>query len=219
MSTDLIHCLLLSGAFLTLFLVGEIMYHRFQVRVELTRKWSHFGTGILSLLFPILLSSHWYVLFLCSSFALLLLTSLRFNFLKSINAIERKSHGSLLYPLAVYLCFFAFEYKEVQYAYFYIPILTLAISDPLAALVGKRFGKTKYHLWGHEKSYLGSLAFFLSACCIAAIGIAQMNLALTSMIMITLLFALVTTIVEAMSGNGWDNLTIPLSGLLILLIL
>lgn len=109
MKVDLIAISLLAVSFLFLFGMTELLYHRFKWKVELTRKIAHIGTGIITLLFPILLTSHWSVLLLSSSFLLLLSLTMRFNFLKSINAIDRTSYGSLLYPISVYGCFYAFD--------------------------------------------------------------------------------------------------------------
>src|ERR1700741_4724092 len=101
MSKDIINTIILACSFLALFGLAEFIYHTFKVRAELTRKLVHFGTGILTLLFPVMLNNHWLVLFLCGSFALILMVSLKFNLLKSINAIDRKSHGSISYPISV----------------------------------------------------------------------------------------------------------------------
>ena len=78
---DLTNTILLSTSFLVLFACGEVLYHVFKVKAELTRKWSHVGTGFLTMLFPVMLSNHWWVLVLCATFAILLSTSIKFNFL------------------------------------------------------------------------------------------------------------------------------------------
>ena len=92
---NIINTALLASSFLALFGIAEILYHFLKMQAELTRKIVHIGTGLLTLLFPLMLSNHWYVLFLCTSFAAILLASLRLNLLPSINAIGRKSAGSL----------------------------------------------------------------------------------------------------------------------------
>src|SRR5690606_10018582 len=137
METNLQHTLILAGCYLLLFGLGELLYHGFKVKVELTRKFVHLGTGLLALLFPVLLDNHWWVLLLCASFAMILICSLRFHLLKSINEIDRKSVGSLAYPVAVYGCYLSYSHQDYQYIYYYLPIMILAISDPLAALCGK----------------------------------------------------------------------------------
>src|SRR6478672_6779098 len=53
MNNQLLTTLMLAGAFLLLFAAAEAMFHLLRIRAELTRKTVHFGTGILTLLFPL----------------------------------------------------------------------------------------------------------------------------------------------------------------------
>jgi dolichol kinase len=228
MSKDIIHTAILATAFLLLFALAELLYHKWKVKVELTRKLVHFGTGIITLLFPILLSNQWFVLFLCGSFAVILLTSLKFNLLKSINAIDRKSHGSILYPVAVYSCYLVYNYyasksgKELNgYTYFYLPILTLAICDPMAALFGKRFPYGKYTIGTDTKTIVGSSAFFASSLILSIIMLcffSACSFSTVHLILISLTIAVASSLVEAVSGKGSDNLTIPACVVLILIL-
>ena len=217
MSEDLVYALILAGSFLTLFGIAEILYHFLKVQAEYTRKLVHIGTGLLTLLFPLLLSNHWWVLVLCTSFALILILSLRFSLLKSINAIDRESVGSLAYPVSVYCCFLAYvHYNEL--AFFYIPVLVLAISDPIAALMGKRWPWGKFSLGKNHKSLMGTGMFFASSLLVMVTIFWIQGTALSSFKLVfeLLIMAAVSAFVEALSGRGIDNLTIPLSLLLCL---
>jgi phytol kinase len=218
MSEDLINCVILSGLFLALFGIGELMYHVFHVKAELTRKWSHIGTGVLTLLFPIMLSSHWYVLLMCSSFAVLLVGSMKYGFLKSINAVDRDTLGSILYPVAVYFCFLSMGWSRAEYTSFYLPILSLAFADPMAALVGKKWGVKSFSIKGHSKTYLGSLACAITAfvLCYTAIEAQWTTNGAMYVVAFSGLYAAIIAIVEAVSIRGYDNLTIPVAGVLLL---
>lgn len=215
---DIYGIIILSGAFLLLFGAAEIMYHFFNVKVEITRKTVHLGTGLLTMLFPVLLDTHWWVLLLCSSFAVILLLSLKYNFLKSVNAIERESVGSIAYPVSVYGCYLAFTFFDHQYVYYYLPILILAICDPVAALCGKRWPRGRYKFNGSNKTLMGSAMFFLSAF-ILIITLSLMGHTMTRVISRGFVIALVSTISEAVSGKGYDNITIPISVLSSLIII
>lgn len=213
MSSDLIHASALAACFLLLFGVAELLYHRFGVQAEITRKLVHAGTGLLSLLFPVLLGDHRLVLLLCASFAGLLVLSIRYRLLQSIHAIDRESVGSLAYPVSVYLCYLAFDHQHQQYMYFYLPILLLALCDPLAALVGKRWPVGKYQVGTAYKTLSGSVVFFLSAFTISWAWLYQ-SVARLSLVQSSgqaLLVAGVSTLAEALSHKGYDNLSIPLS--------
>lgn len=203
--------------FLALFGVSELIYKFGKVEAEVSRKVAHIGTGLLSLLFPVFLSSHWSLATLCALFLLLLLLSLRLNFLPSINAISRKSFGSVLYPLAVYICFFVYDQTGNKHLiYFYLPVLTLAISDPLAAYVGKTkpFGKYKRG----SKTLAGSLAFMLSAFLLACVFFSYFegDLSLSRVVLYSLWLSLVCTVLEAVSKRGVDNILVPIGALAVL---
>ncbi len=216
MRTDFINIGILAALFLLLFAVSELLYHFLKVKAEITRKLTHFGTGLLTLLFPVMLTSHWSVLILCLSFALLLFASLRFGFLKSINAIGRESAGSICYPVSVFICYLAFEHFGEQYIYFYLPILILAISDPIAALSGKKWPYGRYRVGKEHKSLTGSSFFFLSAFAIYLALAMKLNHQIISlqMLLSAVLIAALTTTAEAFSRKGYDNISIPIAGLM-----
>lgn len=211
MTADWINSALLSASFLALFGIAEVLYHFAHVKVELTRKLVHLGTGALTLLFPVMLSNHWFVLLLCGSFALILIVSLRFKLLPSINAIDRVSVGSLAYPASVYGCYLVFQAEHQHFGFFYIPILTLAICDPIAALAGKRWPLGKYTIGKDTKTLMGSGMFLLSAVAVYAVTVSMLDsqTELQSIIFRGFIVATIACLAEAVSGKGTDNLTIP----------
>lgn len=222
MSRDLLNTLILAGLFLSLFGVAEFLYHRLKVKSEYTRKLVHIGTGLLTLLFPIMLGNHWLVLFLCASFAVILILSLKFDLLKSINAIERVSIGSISYPISVYGCYLAFDHFDQRYAFFYLPVLILAICDPVAALCGKRWPIGKYSIGNENKTIVGSLAFVISAVVIIILlpnVFQRLTYQPVSLLQILIYVPLIAAISEALSRKGSDNLSIPASVLITLIFL
>lgn len=216
MNPSILNTFFLAGGFLALFGSAELLYHRFKVQCEVSRKYVHVATGIITLLFPLLIHSHWLVLLLCSSFLLILIASLKLNMLPSINAIDRVSRGSILYPIVVYAAYLVQAYFE-SYVFFYIPILILAISDPMAALFGKKYPIGRYKIIKDEKTLMGSSVFFLSASLITGILLFTMlGLTGSTWLGLTLIIALGTTLSEAISQNGYDNLAIPVVGMVLL---
>lgn len=217
MNQDLFYTLILSSSFLALFGIAEFFYHFFKIQAEYTRKFVHIGTGLLTFLFPIFLNSHWWVLLLCSSFAFLLILSLKFKLLKSINAIDRESVGSLAYPVSVYLSFLAFEYSK-DISFFYLPILILAFCDPIAALTGKKWPLGSFNFGKNSKSLMGTCMFFIHALIlffIFSLYFSNHHFDL-KIIFEGLILASISAFTEAISGKGYDNLTIPLSVLVCL---
>ena len=216
MDESLLNTIYLAGAFLLLFASAELLYHKMNVKAELTRKYVHIVTGLLTMLFPSLINNPWLVMALCGSFLVILLTSLALNLLPSINAVERVTRGSILYPIIVYGCYL-FYWNFDQFIFYYIPILVLAICDPMAALFGRRWPFGKYKTLGQTKTLVGSLAFFTAAflTCMSLIFTLE-QVSLSELFIISIGVAFVTTIAEALAHNGYDNLTIPSTALAVL---
>ncbi|MCF0069472.1 hypothetical protein LZD49_03255 [Dyadobacter sp. CY261] len=211
----MIPVLTLAACFLTLFGVAECLYRFLKVKAEWTRKIVHICTGLLTLLFPLMLSNHWQVLFLCGSFLLILLASLKFGWLPSINAIDRFSYGSILFPIVVYLLFLIFQLAQKGPVVFYLPILILAICDPVAALVGKRFPVGRYKVWDCGKSLSGSMAFLVAALLVTVATFYCLG-NVSGAASLIVLIPVTATVSEALGVKGMDNLTIPASVVTIL---
>jgi len=211
-----LHTLYLAIAYIILFASAELMYHKLQFKAEVTRKYVHVLTGILSMTFPVLIKNHWLVLFLCASFLVILLSTMNSSWLRSIHGVKRKTKGSILYPIIVYGCYLAYDHFGAM-IFYYTPILVLAISDPLAALVGKSFPKGAYEIFGLQKTLSGSSAFFLSAL-LLCLGLFTFLGELTFLpaFYIALSTAFLCTIAEAISHHGYDNFSIPAAALLVL---
>ena len=217
MNKEIINTGILAALFLLLFLIAEFLYHKLKVKSDITRKIIHIGTGIITLLFPVMLANHWLVLILCAGFALILILSLKFNFLKSINSINRISYGSILYPIAVYGCYLAYNYFGKELVFFYLPVLTLAICDPVAAFIGKRFPYGIIQIGKDRKTVAGFLAFFISSVAITLFLYYFLSPQyFNNILFIAFLIAVSSAITELFSVKGIDNITIPASVLLVL---
>jgi dolichol kinase len=217
MSADWQILIRLSLYFSALFALAEVLYHFLKVKAEYTRKITHVGTGLLTLLFPLYFHHLWQVVVICGAFLGLLALSLRFRFLPSINAIERKSAGSILYPIVVVIIFTFYIWMNEHgtifhsFIYFYLPVLLMAICDPLAALSGNAY-KRKHPANG--KTWVGSIVFFAAACILSWLLLDGYYYG-DGGILITVLYAVcisaVATITERITGGGWDNFTIPVA--------
>ncbi len=218
--------LILSAAFLLLFGTAECLFVFGKVRAEYTRKLVHIGTGILTMLFPLMLHTHWNVLLLCGSFAGILLLSMRYGFLPSINAIHRKSHGSLCYPIAVYCSFLFYEWMSSSNTanlppllYFYLPVLIMALCDPAAALVGRRWPIRKFVVGSGTKSVAGTATFFIVAVALTVgllMFVPPTPITHWHIWVIAILIGTSTCLTEAFTPHGLDNLSIPLVTMLVL---
>jgi phytol kinase len=198
------------------FAIAEILRKKLKVKTEITRKFVHICAGLISMTFPSIFPNHFFVLVLALGFLLLLLVSRRYGFLNSVNAISRPSYGSIIYPIAIYLCFFVYKQSN-DILYYYVPLIIFIISDPVAALVGMQTQWKPYKVYNEKKTVGGSVAFFISAFMLTY-GIVYYNITATwyAVGLYSLIIAVVATVTEALSYKGMDNLFIPVSGIITL---
>lgn len=205
-------CLVL--AVLTL---GAAALRRYQLRhrpsPEHVRKMSHVLAGAVALGLPWLFGTVWAVALLCLFVALALLVvrcspTLRDGMGSTIHGIERRSFGDLCFPLGVGAAFVLTGGDPVHFA---VPVLTLTLADPAAAIVGTRYGRHSYRVAGDGKTLEGSAAFFVVAAACAVVTSVLLGSGLVSLGAIVV-FTLTVTVVEAVAPRGIDNLLIPVVG-------
>jgi dolichol kinase len=222
MGNQIVLTVLFLFAILFLLIFNEMVYRRLGLKGEITRKFAHFTSTLSTVTFPYLFESHWYVLFLASLFFILLFVSRNRTYLKSIHDIDRESLGSFLLPVAIYLTFLVADLENNRFL-FILPILILAISDPIAGILGINLQqynhKIKLFGWNPQKTWLGSLSFFVSSLIISIIAFYFNQGTFTfKAFWLSLVVATVSTLTEMVSWRGTDNLVIPMSVLIVLLI-
>jgi dolichol kinase len=102
--------------------------------------------------------------------------------------------------------------------YYFLPILILSVCDPIAALCGKKWSLGRYSVWGNRKTIVGSTAFFVSAFLLSAFFVIPNTINVNCGLMVCAVVAAVSTLLEAISDKGYDNLFIPLSVAAVLVI-
>ncbi len=215
-------------AFLMVIFISETLYRKWNVETEFTRKFSHISSALLCLSFPLFFSNHWFVFVLaCQSFVLLFMSK-KLMLFKSIDQVGRDTYGSVVFPISIYLSFFSSQYTGDS-AFFYIPMLILAFSDPLAAVSGQRaeLMHTKFNIseqymqYGKEgKTYVGSISFFISAfLCSLILLPCFYRLSAFELFGFSFVISIFSTFAEALTVKGWDNFSVPVTiiGTLLLL--
>lgn len=176
---------------------------------EIVRKIVHIGTGNVILLawwLNIPASIGVTASILASAITLL---SYRFPILPGINSVGRQSLGTFFYSVSFGILVACFWYlQQPQYAA--LGILVMTWGDGLAALIGQRFGKHKYKVFGGQKSWEGSLTMTLASYVVSSLILLGVQGNIWSTWVISLIVALVATGLEAVSFLGIDNLTVPL---------
>jgi phytol kinase len=173
---------------------------------EYSRKFLHLGSGLLLAILPIFNATPFDALLIAMICGSVLLLGQRLKPMgRYLDFIFDKREGALWYIVAIITCApLLRDHDEL----FTLAFLLMAIADVVAAYIGMRYASTRFL----NKSRLGSLAFALTSLIITAVwlhfGAAQGGY---NSVLFLPSIVLVSTIVEALSKNGLDNLTVPLS--------
>jgi dolichol kinase len=158
-------------------------------------------------------SSHWYALLFVVGAFFILYIGKRKQFLCSIHSVERKTYGAFLLPVAIGIAYYVSVWQQDN-VFFILPILVLAISDPLACFFGTAY---KSKILKSNKTVIGTLVFFLSTLIICITILLHQSADFKSL-GIALCISVIVSGIELISPNGSDNLTIPLSVILSLIL-
>ncbi|MGF3522601.1 MAG: diacylglycerol/polyprenol kinase family protein [Candidatus Bathyarchaeia archaeon] len=141
--------------------------------------------------------------------------------LKGLTGITEKGHhlGLVYYAVSYTLLAFFFASKPYIIA---AGVLPMAYGDAAAALIGEKYGKTQYHVFA-KKSLEGSAAMLLASFLSVEVSLLFFStlyaLPLLPLTAAALAAALVATAAEALSPLGFDNITVPLLGASVFLLL
>lgn len=196
---------------------GEVARRRIGIAPDITRK------GVLAALavWALLTVSHLPNATRNASAAFLglagaLYLSFRFEILAAIED-EGPTLGSVLAPLSLglLLAFLGTDSPHIAGA-----AALAMVGDGAAALVGRRRGTRRYHLFGHSRTMEGTLTLFLvaSASMAPVLGLLG-SLDWHQAVAFALIAGTVAASVETISVHGSDNATVPFSVAVTLLLL
>lgn len=203
--------LVIAGAWLGLVGFGAEWLHRSKLASpEIVRKVVHIGAGNVVLLAWWLQIPAWVGVSASVLSGAIALLSYWMPILPSINSVGRKSLGTFFYAISIGILIAGF-WTIGQPHYAALGILVMTWGDGLAALMGQRFGKHPYTLWGMKKSWEGSLTMGLVSYAVSGLILLSVQGNSWQTWVISLAVALVATGLEAFSKFGIDNLTVPLA--------
>jgi uncharacterized protein (TIGR00297 family) len=180
------------------------------------RKFVHIIVGVMVVLASFFLESSVPIIVISILFALINFISIQKKKFTSIHG-EDKSFGTVYYPLAILALTVLFWDKYL--VLFQTTTLIMAISDAMAAIVGVKYGKSKYQLIKDNKSIAGSSAMFISTFVVVFLMlILNIEISLIQLLIISISIGAVSVASELMSSNGSDNLTVPLFSALFLFV-
>ena len=177
---------------------------------EGSRKFLHIMTGNIAFLLPIFQTKEVMAFLAAGPFILFTFLMSPYTPIKSIRGkTSAAGHG-------MGLVYYSITWTILAYLFFdnmviiAIGILAMSYGDGFASLLGVKYGKTKYNVFGDEKSYLGSFAMLIFTFFTMVIALLYYNINVTYSILLILLFiAFVAALVEGLTPKGLDNLSVP----------
>ena len=190
---------------------------------EASRKFIHIMLGNWWIIAMIFFDNVWFASFGPAVFVIINFISYKKNLIKVMEREEQDGFGTVYYALSLLiLSIISFGiYKNPVLGL--VPTLVMAYGDGFAAIIGKNLKSKKYKLSDTKKSFAGSLTMFLISLVLIGGYLIFVNNDVfwtsTHWSLISIMMAFVVTAVEAFSGKGWDNITVPISTVLLLILI
>lgn len=185
--------------FLTILILIELIVRKGAMPSKISRRLAHLASGLFSLFMWLEFSPA--VFLVCTGLLIVVIAiSYAKRALRSIHNVERKTHGEIYLPVGIFITYLiAHEHPDV-----FVPaILIMTFSDVVSGVISDWRDKGRASRWGSVGFLLTTLTILL------IIGISPM--AATSL-------ALILMAVELISPYGSDNLTIPITASILLLL-
>lgn len=196
---------------------SEALRRRFGYGSGFTRKFIHIGVGMLSWLLPFLFNEPWLFILACAIFMVINLLDWRYGLIKSMASSSRSNLGTVYFPLAAAVVVYVFwDYPPLMVA----ALMPLTWGDGLAPVVGKLYGRRSYSVHTSTRTVEGSMAFAVAGFTFTWLALwimpAPPSITPLEALLPALIITAVTTLIEAVSIWGLDNLTITAAAILIL---
>lgn len=186
---------------------------------DFTRKFIHIGVGMLSWLVPILFSTPWPFVLACLSFAIINYLDWRYGLISSMVSSDQSNLGTVYFPIAAGVVAVIFwEEPRLLVA----ALMPLTWGDGIASVIGRIYGKHRYKVLGHIRSIQGSAAFFFLAIFSTWLALVfsygAPDISPANGVLPALIVAGATTLAEGVSPWGLDNLIVPGTSIIVLLL-
>jgi phytol kinase len=199
--------ILVSLTFFILFVFLEVLKNKTNIQSEYTRKIAHVISGVIVYFLPYWLNRN-EIIALAIFFTLFLLVTRHLGFFSSIHKVERKTLGEVYFPLGIgLLALYSLPHNLIGFQF---GILILALADTAGGLIGSLLGKHKFL---HNKSWEGTLAFFITSFLIYLVFIFIPG---NGSIYTGLIICLILTVIESVLALGLDNLLLPIASAFLL---
>jgi phytol kinase len=197
--------------------LAELLRRRRGYGSGFTRKVIHIGVGMMSWFLHLLFTSPWPFVAACGAFMVINLLDWRYDFFKAMKSSSRSNLGTVYFPLAAAVVALIFwDQPPLMVA----ALMPLTWGDGIAPVIGAAWGKRLYRIHTSTRSLEGSAGFFVAGFVFTWLALWVMpglpDISPGAAVLPALVIMAVTTLIEAVSIWGLDNLTITAAAILIL---
>ncbi len=186
--------------------IGFVLYRYLKVRAEGVRKFIHIMTSLWIFLVEYKIENPY--LKLVGPFLFIFLNGVfSFSGLSAILGMNdrRRDNGLIYYPLSIFILVLCQNIGYLNRDSVIAAVLVMGFGDGFAALIGTRFGKSKYFVYGkYKKSKEGTITMFLVSLAVVCI-FTELHL------YYALLVAFAAALLENITPLGLDNLSVPIA--------
>lgn len=213
--------IIVSYLYIALVIIGAKIFER--RGKEASRKFIHIMLGNWWIIAMYFFTNVWSAMFVPITFVIINYLSYKKNIIKVMERDEQDGLGTVYYAIALLILsivsFGIFKKPSLGL----IPTLVMAYGDGFAAIIGKKIKSKKYKLSDTKKSFAGSLTMFVISTFLIGTYLA-FNYGTTFWLgthwpTVAVLAGFAITALEAISGKGWDNITVPVATVALLILL
>jgi len=194
-------------------------------RPSFARKFTHIMVGNIIFFLPLFTGEEgrmFMTLFIAIPIVVFAFLLTKYSPIKIKNSITESGHGLGLFYYAITWTVLAFFFYNNQFI-IAVGIVAMSYGDGFASLIGQKFGKHKYTVFGDTKSYEGSLTMFLVLIAMLCVALGYYTFVIDYPpyilnIFVIIVIAAVTTVVEAITPKGLDNLSVSFTAVILYLL-
>jgi len=197
--------------------LAELLRRRRGYTSGFTRKVIHIGVGMMTWGLVYIFTSPWPFIGTCLVFTFLLYLDYKYELVPAMASSDKSNKGTIYFPLAAAAGVLVFW---EQPALMVASLMPLTWGDGLAPVVGKAYGRRAYFVASHMRTVEGSAGFFVFGMLFTWLALWVMpglpDITPAGAILPALIVMAVTTLIEAVSIWGLDNLAVTGAAIVIL---
>ena len=213
--------IIVSYLYIALVIIGAKAFEK--KGKEASRKFIHIMLGNWWIIAMYFFTNVWFAAFVPATFIIINYMSYKKTLIKVMERDEQDGFGTVYYAISLLMLVIVSFGVYKQPSLGLVPTLVMAYGDGFAAIVGKSIKSKRYKLGETKKSFAGSLTMFIISTILIGGYLAFYHSTVfwkaAHWPLVTCLMALAVTAIEAVSGKGTDNITVPISTLCLLILI